>query len=118
MEATPDWLKVITEATDEGAPAIEIPLLLPNDQVIVSSSHTHYKFTMISQREAELETSRSDRPSGRVVLMGCTFGLSTSIKPDQLFVGGNLEFTHMREGVRRTHLTTAITALRHLRKKP
>ncbi len=113
----PDWLKVITEATDANAPAIDITQLQPGDQLIVSSRKTHYKFTMITDRIADLETVRADRPSGRVQLMGCTFGASTSIKPDQLFVGGNLEFTHVREGVQRTHLTTSIVALRHLRRK-
>ena len=112
----PDWLKIITEATDTGAPEIDINQLQPGDVLIVSSRKTHYKLTMISARVADLETVRADRPSGRVQLMGCTFGASTTIKPDHLFVGGNLEFTHVRGGVQRTHLTTAIVTLRHLRK--
>jgi hypothetical protein len=117
MEAIPDWLKIITEITDRNAPEFDLGQLLPQDRLIVSTKHTHYGFTIVSGREAELETNRQDRPSGRVRIMGCTFGESTSIKPDHLFCGGNLEITYERDGVRMTHLTTAITAVRHLRKK-
>jgi len=117
MEPHPDWLKVIAEATDREAPAIEISQLLPQDRLIVTTTHTHYGLTIISGREADLETNRTDRPAGRVRLMGCTFGDSSTIKPDQLFCGGNLEFTYVRDGTMMTHLTTAITALRHLRRK-
>ena len=115
METTPDWLKIISERTDQNAAEIHLDQLLPKDRLIVTTTHTHYGFTIIFGRKANLETNRTDRPSGFVLLMGCTFGDSSSIKPDHLFCGGNLEFTYERDGKRQTHLTTAITALRHLR---
>jgi hypothetical protein len=117
MQTTPDWLKVIAEATGRNAPEMDLDQLLPQDRLIVTTTHTHYGFTLISEREADMETNRTDRPSGRVRIMGCTLGDSSSIKPDHLFCGGNLEFTYERDGTRMTHLTTAITALRHLRRK-
>jgi len=117
MEPLPDWLEIITEVNDRNGPEIDIGQLLPQDRLIVTTNHTHYGFTIVAGREADLETNRADRPAGRVRLMGCTFGASTTIKPDHLFCGGNLEFTLERDGQRRTHVTTTITALRHLRRK-
>ncbi len=115
METPPDWLKVIADYTERDGPELDLTLLLPQDRLVVTTRHTHYAFVIVEDRDADLETNRPDRPSGRVRLMGCTFGDSSSIKPDHLFCGGNLEFTYDRDGVRITHLTTAIVALRHLR---
>jgi hypothetical protein len=117
METIPDWLAIIGDGKDRGAAEVDLTQLRPQDLLIVTTTHTHYAFTVVSGREANLETNRKDRPSGRVLLAGCTFGDSSSIKPDNLFCGGNLEFTYERDGTRVTHLTTQITALRHLRGK-
>jgi len=48
--------------------------------------------------------------------MGCTFGRSSSIKPDHLFCGGNLELSYRLKGTAMTHRTTAIKEI-HLRRK-
>jgi hypothetical protein len=115
METIPDWLTAIGNRGREVS-EIEIDRLLPHDLLIVTTAHTHYGFTIISGRDATLETNRKDRPLGPVRLRGCTFGNSSSIKPDQIFCGGNLEFNFERDGTWLTYLTTTITALRHLRK--
>jgi serine/threonine protein kinase/TPR repeat protein len=114
-EAIPDGFKIIAEVTDPNAAEFDLNQLLPLDRLDVTTKRTHYKFTIVSGRDADLETNRTSRPAGRVRITGCTFGNSTAIKPDHLFYGGNLEFTYEREGTRRTHLTTSITTLRHLR---
>jgi hypothetical protein len=77
----------------------------------VVTQHTDYLFGIVDGRDADLECSRADRPSGRVKIMGCTFGKSSSIKPDYLFCGGNLEFTYELDGVAMVHKTTAIKAI-------
>jgi hypothetical protein len=48
--------------------------------------------------------------------MGCTFGLSSSIKPDHLFCGGNLELSYQLDGAPMTHTTTTIKEI-HLRRQ-
>jgi hypothetical protein len=48
--------------------------------------------------------------------MGCTFGRSSSIKPDHLFCGGNLELGYRLKGAAMTHRTTAIKEI-HLRRR-
>jgi hypothetical protein len=74
----------------------ELEQLKAGDELRVATQHTDYVFAMLH---------------ARVKLMGCTFGQSSSIKPDYLFCGGNLEFTYELDGVPMTHKTTAIRAI-------
>ena len=90
--------------------------LASGDELIVTTRHTDYGFKIISDRLADLSCSRADRPRAQVKIMGCTFGNSSSIKPDHLFCGGNLEFTYEIEGRRMVHKTTAIKAIYWRRK--
>jgi hypothetical protein len=73
---------------------------------------------MIGSRDADLTSSRFDRPHARVKIAGCTFGNSSSIKPDHLFCGGNLEFTYELDGQPMVHKTTAIKAIYWRRSTP
>ncbi len=113
MSFPPDWLdhlqQHVTEQTDE----LELTELRPGDLVRVATLHTHYDLLIVEGRDAELRTNRPDRPSGRVRLMGCTFGQSSTIKPDHLFCGGNLEFS-FDEG-KMIHTTTTIRELHWVR---
>jgi hypothetical protein len=88
------------------------------DELRVVTQHTEYVFAVLDQLGANLTSSRSDRPFGYVKIMGCTFGASTSIRPDHLFCGGNLEFTYKVEGQPVTHRTTAIKAIYLRRTRP
>ena len=85
--------------------------LASGDELIVRTRHTDYGFKIICDRVADLSCSRADRPHAQVKIMGCTFGKSSSIKPDHLFCGGNLEFTCDIDGRRMVHKTTAIKAI-------
>ena len=78
------------------------------DLLRVGTRNTIYTLRLLDDRSADLQTDRPDRPAGRVKIMGCTFGLSTTISPDHLFCGGSLEFTFQADGHRMTHTTSAI----------
>jgi len=94
----------------------DLTQLAAGDELIVTTRHTEYSFKIISDRVATLNCSRPDRPHAQVQIMGCTFGRSSSIKPDHLFCGGNLEFTYETDGRRMVHKTTAIKAIYWRRK--
>jgi len=74
----------------------------------VVTQNAEYSLTIGEGREATLQCSEPGRPEGRVRIMGCTFGQSSSIKPDHFFCGGNLELRYERDGAAMTHRTTAI----------
>jgi hypothetical protein len=103
-----DWLLYLKSAEGRYGDEFDLSHLSAGHVLKVVTQHTDYLFTIIEGREAELLCSHPDRPKGRVRLMGCTFGRSSSIKPDYLFCGGNLEFTYDRDGVPMTHITTTI----------
>lgn len=107
--AAPDWEAFLHQHEAAGLPEIEFSILKPGDRLLVLTEHTAYTLVMGEEGEADLTTNRSDRPSGRVLIRGCTFGASSSIKPNHLFCGGNLEFSHGEKGEITT--TTAIRAL-------
>lgn len=109
MEDAKDWLAVLQKHVGDGAPELDLGELLPGDQLRVVTKNTTYDLVLEENRFARLSTNRPNRPSGRVRLMGCTFGLSSSIKPNHLFCGGSLEFT-FDEG-EMIHNTSPIQAL-------
>lgn len=109
-----DWLKHLRREESRGHAELDLTILRPGDILRVITGHTHYTLEMKENRYAELSTNRPDRPSGRVLIQGCTYGLSTTIKPDRLFTGGSLEFTY-RNG-EMVHTTTAITELQLLQR--
>lgn len=109
-------MQALRDHVAESPPEIDLTQLLPGDRLRVVTLHTAYDLEIIGARVAELKCDRADRPSGRVQIQGCTFGMSSTIKPDALFSGGNLEFT-FDEG-RMTHTTTVIRELHWLRCRP
>ena len=110
---TTDWLSFIKKKGCANGYEFDLRQLRAGDFLQVITRHTTYDFRIVSPQEAVLETGRSDRPQGRVRILGCTFGQSSSIKPDHLFCGGNLNFIF--ENGRMTHLTTSIREIRWLR---
>ena len=81
----------------EGLAQNELALtaIAPGDRVLVKTRNTHYLLSWRGGDMATLRTSSAKAPSGAVRVMGCSFGLSSSIRPDALFCGGNLELTHL-----------------------
>ena len=116
MSEMPDWLSVVHEHADSADAEFELDRLRPGDRLDVVTRHTTYCFSLVTDRDADLDTGRVDRPSGRVHLQGCRFGDSSSIKPGHLFCGGCLEFNFICNGARMEHRTTPIREIRHLRR--
>ena len=116
MNAMNEWSSVLKQHLEDDAEEFDLRQLQPGDLLRVVTGHTRYDLLSIAGRDAQLTTDHPNRPSGKVKIMGCTFGQSSSIKPDHLFCGGSLEFT-FEEG-RMTHLTTAIKEIHWLRRKP
>lgn len=112
----PDWETYLHQHQAEGLPEIELSSLKSGDCLLVVTEHTAYTLVMRENGEADMTTNRTDRPSGRVLIHGCTFGASSSIKPDHLFCGGNLEFAHGEKGEVTT--TTTIRALQLVQPTP
>lgn len=103
-----DWLHYIKSKEGELGDELELSQLKPGDVLKIVTLHSQYLLTIVKSREAILDCSKPGRPGGRVRIMGCTFGRSSSIKPDHLFCGGNLELSYKLEGAAMTHRTTAI----------
>jgi hypothetical protein len=114
----PDWLSAVDACNARVGDEFDLCQLAVGDVLRVATAKSSYTFRIVDpvMRDVLIESSRPDRPSGPGRIMGCTFGLSSSIKPDHLFCGGNLEFTHTNG--ERTHTTTAIRAIEWLRVRP
>lgn len=112
--AVPDWEAFLRQHESAGIAEIDLTTLKPGDQLLVMTEKTAYSLVMLEDGKAELKTNRgADRPSGCVVIHGCTFGASSTIKPNHLFCGGNLEFGRCEGGSVST--TTTIRALQVIR---
>ena len=118
MSGTVDWLTRLQEHGANEHAELDLQELRPGDLLHVGTLNTLYTFRIREDRFADMITDRPNRPAGRVKIMGCTFGLSTTISPDHLFCGGNLEFTFHRDGMRMTHTTSAIRRLQSVRSAP
>ena len=105
----PDWEAFLRRHVGAGVAEIELAGVRPADRLLVLTEHTAYLLVIRPDGDADLTTNRKDRPSGRVRIHGCTFGASSSIKPNHLFCGGNLEFRHGDQ--REIYTTTRIRAL-------
>lgn len=108
-------MHVLKHHLDEPPPEIDLRELLPGDRLRIITLNTTYDLLITEGRTAHLQTERDDRPSGPVRINGCTFGLSSTIKPDALFSGGSLEFTF--DDGRMRHTTTAIREMHWLRRQ-
>lgn len=109
-----DWERFLRQHRALGLPEVELGALQPGDRLVVETLHTRYGFEWQPDGAVELTTNRTDRPRGAVRIQGCTFGQSSSIKPGQLFCGGNLEY--LSDDGRMRHRTTAIRSLLLLRR--
>jgi hypothetical protein len=114
MSDSHDWMTVLQQHVTEAPTDIDLQELRPGDRLRIVTRNTSYDLVLLEGRYADLKTDRADRPCGQVQIMGCTFGMSSSIKPDHLFCGGNLEFTF--EGGTMTHLTSVIREIHWLRR--
>lgn len=110
-----DWVQYLREHEGKLGDELELSQLQPGDLLRIVTLHSEYLLTLVNSREANLVCPQPGRPAGLVSIMGCTFGLSSSIKPDHLFCGGNLELTYQLEGVSMTHTTTVIKEI-HLQR--
>lgn len=106
-----DFIAYLKSSVEKLGDHFDLQQLAARDELKVVTNHTEYVFKIVDSRTADLTSSRFDRPRARVKIMGCTFGESSSIKPDHLFCGGNLEFIYELDGVSMTHKTTAIKAI-------
>ena len=112
-----DWVQYLRSNEGKLGEELELSQLQPGDLLRIVTLNSEYFLTIGKGREATLICPQSGRPAGPVSIMGCTFGLSSSIKPDHLFCGGNLELSYQLEGVSMTHTTTAIKEIRLQRQK-
>jgi len=112
-----DWLHYIKSSEGKLGAELELAELKPGDVLKIVTLHSQYQLTIVRGREAMLDCSQPGRPAGRVRIMGCTFGRSSSIKPDHLFCGGNLELSYRLDGAGMTHRTTAIKEIHWQRRK-
>jgi len=109
-ETFPDWIAAVRWNERSQFEEFDLNALRPGDRLWIWTDNTVYAFEMHEGREATLKTNRPDRPSGRVRINGCAIGVSSSIKPDCIFFGGNLEFIDVEGGTVST--TTPIRAMR------
>jgi len=112
-----DWVQYLKSNEGKLGDELELSQLQPGDLLRIVTLNSEYFLTIVKGREAILVCPQPGRPAGTVSIMGCTFGLSSSIKPDHLFCGGNLELSYQLEGVSMTHTTTAIKEIDLQRKK-
>ena len=118
MSMASDWLARLQEHADSPHDEFDLAQLRPGDLLRINTRNTLYTFRILGERTAEMETNRDNRPIGRVKIMGCTFGLSSTISPNHLFCGGNLELSLLEREVRMTHTTSAIRWIEWLRREP
>jgi hypothetical protein len=93
-EQSPDWQAFLAGHAAVKQDEISLATVEPGDRILVKTRNTHYLLAWRNADLAELQSSSPRAPSGPVRIMGCSFGLSSSIRPDALFCGGNLEFTY------------------------
>lgn len=108
--SAPDWEAFLRAHEAAGIPEIELNSLKLGDTLLVLTERTAYSLVMTGPSEANLSSNRANRPSGKVSIRGCTFGASSSVRPNHVFCGGNLEFSQGDPPVITT--TTAIRAIR------
>jgi hypothetical protein len=111
-----DWVQYLRSNEGKLGEELELAQLQPGDLLRLVTLNSEYFLTIVQDREATLVCPQPGRPGGLVSIMGCTLGLSSSIKPDHLFCGGNLELSYKLEGRSMTHTTTAIKEI-HLQRQ-
>lgn len=89
-----DWKGFLETHSGQGRDELPLSSIVPGDRILIKTRNTHYLFVCKDAELMVFHSNSSKVPSGPVRIMGCSFGLSSSIRPDALFCGGNLEFTH------------------------
>lgn len=112
-----DWVQYLKSNEGKLGDELELSQLQAGDVLKIATLNSEYFLTIVKGRDATLVCPQPGRPSGPVSIRGCTFGLSSSIKPDHLFCGGNLELGYQVDGVLMTHTTTAIKEIRLQRRR-
>ena len=112
-----DWMQYLRSNEGKLGAELELSQLQSGDLLTIVTLNSEYFLTIVNGREATLVCPQQGRPSGPVSIMGCTFGLSSSIKPDHLFCGGNLELNYVSKGAAMTHTTTVIKEIHLQRQK-
>ena len=112
-----DWVKYLRANEGKLGAELELAQLQAGDVLRVATVNSEYVLTIVKGRDATLVCPQPGRPSGPVSIKGCTFGMSSSIKPDHLFCGGNLELGYEIDGVPMTHRTTAIKEIQLTRRQ-
>ena len=95
-DRSPDWKSFLESLPESFEKELALTAIVPGDRVLIKTRNTAYLFTWKSIDEADLRANDPKAPSGPVRIMGCSFGMSSSIRPDALFCGGNLEFTYLK----------------------
>ena len=108
-QTIPDWEEYLRKHLASNIAELDLRTVKAGDILLVLTLHTAYTFKMLDNDEAMLTTNRTDRPTGRVRINGCTFGDSSTIKPNHLFCGGNVEFVHGEK--HKVYLTTEIRGI-------
>jgi hypothetical protein len=107
-----DWSSFVQSLTQPSSQDLDLRRMKAGDLVLVKTRNTLYLLEWKTADSVELRTNKTTRPGGLVRIMGCTFGHSSSIQPDFLSCGGNLELTY-NEG-HRTWTTSPIDEIHHL----
>lgn len=118
MSGITDWLTRMKEHVDSPHDELDLAVLRCGDILTICTRNTQYTLRVLGDRFAEVMTNRENRPVGRMKIMGCTFGLSSTISPNHLFCGGNLELTFVDQGVTMTHTTSSIRRIELLQRDP
>lgn len=111
-----DWMQYLRSNEGKLGDVLELSQLQPGDLLRIVTLNSEYFLTIVNGRAATLFCPQPGRPAGLVSIMGCTFGLSSSINPYHLFCGGNLELRYQLDGAAMTHTTTTIKEI-HLRRQ-
>lgn len=112
-----DWVQYLRSNEGKLGDELELSQLQAGDVLRIVTLNSEYVLTILKGRDATLVCPQPGRPNGPVSIRGCTFGLSSSIKPDHLFCGGNLELGYQVDGALMTHTTTAIKEIQLERRK-
>ena len=109
-----DWGEFLHSAVEPSCAELDLRRVQTGDRVLVRTRNTDYLLHWLSDNEVELASSNPNGPQGKVQIMGTTFGLSSSIRPDFLTCETNLELTY-NDG-HRTWTTSPIVEIRYIHK--
>jgi len=110
-----DWQDFLKDRRAHGVLELDLTKVGPGDRVVVETRNTRYELLWQTGTDVLLTTNRTDRAGGAVRVQGCGFGRSSTIKPNFLFCGGNLEYVS-HDG-RTRNRTTTIRALAIIRRE-